>query len=185
MSNFLESEFCMHLRRDSIAPVGDPEGEIALEALHSGRYGSCDARPTTMRAYELGPGQGIFIPPRSAHFVENGPGPCTALSVVFLHRLTKGEVSVHAWNARLRRMGLTRSHPASRCGATGSSETRSRSLTPCGNAYPSGPTATDLVPPTPGYAVGFTPVPNDRGVLDPKKTARISQRGSDVAGREG
>ena len=69
-------------KRVWIASVGDPEGEIALEALHSGRYGACGARPQTMHAYELEPGQGVFIPPRAAHYVENGPGPCTALSVV-------------------------------------------------------------------------------------------------------
>ncbi len=93
-------------KRVWIAPVGDPEGEIALEALHSGRYGSCGSKPSGMELYELGPGDGIFIPPRAAHYVENGPGPCTALSVVFLHRMTKDEVPVYAWNARLRRLGL-------------------------------------------------------------------------------
>ncbi len=98
-------------KRVWVAAVGDPEGEIALEALHSGRYGSCGSKPAAMRAYDLGPGQGIFIPPRSAHYVENGPGPCTALSVVFLHRMTKREVPVYAWNARLRRLGLTPTSP--------------------------------------------------------------------------
>ena len=93
-------------KRVWIAPVGEPEGEIALEALHSGRYGSCGSKPSGMEMYELGPGEGIFIPPRAAHYVENGPGPCTALSVVFLHRMTKDEVPVYAWNARLRRLGL-------------------------------------------------------------------------------
>ncbi len=98
-------------KRVWIAPVGDPEGEIALEALHSGRYGSCGSKPSGMELYELGPGDGIFIPPRAAHYVENGPGPCTALSVVFLHRMTKDEVPVYAWNARLRRLGLTPKAP--------------------------------------------------------------------------
>ncbi len=98
-------------KRVWIAPVGDPEGEIALEALHSGRYGSCGSRPAGMQLHELGPGDGIFIPPRAAHYVENGPGPCTALSVVFLHRMTQDEVPVYAWNARLRRLGLTPTAP--------------------------------------------------------------------------
>ncbi|MEZ5230194.1 MAG: hypothetical protein R2710_27080 [Acidimicrobiales bacterium] len=98
-------------KRVWLAPVGDPEGEIALEALHSGRYGTCNAKPSDMRPYDLGPGDGIFIPPRSAHYVENGPGPCTALSVVFLHRQTRDEVPVYAWNARLRRLGLSPTVP--------------------------------------------------------------------------
>ncbi len=98
-------------KRVWIAPVGDPEGEIALEALHSGRYGSCGSKPAGMELYELGPGEGIFIPPRAAHYVENGPGPCTALSVVFQHRMTQDEVPVYAWNARLRRLGLTPTAP--------------------------------------------------------------------------
>lgn len=98
-------------KRVWIAPVGDPEGEIALESLHSGRYGTCGSKPSGMELYELGPGEGVFIPPRAAHYVENGPGPCTALSVVFLHRMTKDEVPVYAWNARLRRLGLTPKAP--------------------------------------------------------------------------
>jgi len=98
-------------KRVWIAPVGDREGEIALEALHSGRYGSCGSKPAGMELYELGPGEGIFIPPRAAHYVENGPGPCTALSVVFQHRMTQAEVPVYAWNARLRRVGLTPTPP--------------------------------------------------------------------------
>lgn len=109
-----ECNFLLVLRgtkRVWLAPVGDPDAEIALEALHSGRYGTCAARPADMTPYDLGPGDGIFIPPRAAHFVENGEGGCEALSIVFLHRRTRDEVGVYAWNARLRRVGLTPNPP--------------------------------------------------------------------------
>lgn len=109
-----ECNFLLVLRgtkRVWLAPVGDPEAELALEALHSGRYGTCGSRPDDLTPYDLGPGDGVFIPPRAAHFVENGEGGCEALSVVFLHRRTRDEVGVYAWNARLRRLGLTPSPP--------------------------------------------------------------------------
>ncbi len=98
-------------KRVWLAPVGSPAGEVALEALHSGHYGTCATLPDAMVPYDLEPGQGVFIPPRAAHYVENGPGRCTALSIVFLHRGTRDEVPVYAWNARLRRLGLEPTPP--------------------------------------------------------------------------
>lgn len=98
-------------KRVWLAEVGDPAGERALEALHSGRYGACDARPASLRSFDLVPGQGVFIPPRAAHYVENGPGACIAMSAVFQTRRVQAERPVYAWNARLRRLGLTPTPP--------------------------------------------------------------------------
>jgi ribosomal protein L16 Arg81 hydroxylase len=93
-------------KRVYIADVPDEQGELALEAMHSGLYGTCGEIPSPMTAFDLAPGEGVFLPPRAAHYVENGPDPCTALSVVFFHRNSQRQVPVYAINRRLRRVGL-------------------------------------------------------------------------------
>lgn len=97
-----------------ISDVGDPAAERALEALHTGKYGMCADLPATLSPHELGPGDGIFIPPRAAHYVENHVGRCIALSTVFLHRTTAREVPVYAANSRIRRLGLSPIPPGTR-----------------------------------------------------------------------
>ena len=79
-------------KRVYIADVPDEQGELALEAMHSGLYGTCGEIPSPMTAFDLAPGEGVFLPPRAAHYVENGPDPCTALSVVFFHRNSQRQV---------------------------------------------------------------------------------------------
>ena len=109
-----ECNFLLVLRGSKrlwLADVGDPQGELALEALHSGRYGTCADRPKSMTAYDLEAGEGVFIPPRAAHFVEHPTSDCMALSVVFVHDAVRRQVPVYAWNARLRSLGLTPTPP--------------------------------------------------------------------------
>ena len=89
-----------------IADVPSPEGERALEAMHSGGHGSCDSVPTKGKVFEIGPGEGVFIPPRGAHYVENGAEPCAALSVVFATSALEAQARVYRVNAALRRRGV-------------------------------------------------------------------------------
>ena len=93
-------------KRVFIAEVPSEEGELALESMHSGGYGSCASVPTAGSFYEIGPGEGVFIPPRGAHYVENGPGPCAALSVVFGTDELDDQAKIYRANALLRRLGL-------------------------------------------------------------------------------
>lgn len=98
-------------KRVFIADVPSEEGERALEAMHSGGYGSCDAVPASGTMFEIGPGEGVFIPPRGAHYVENGPGPCAALSVVFGTASLQAEARVYRVNAALRRLRMNPTSP--------------------------------------------------------------------------
>ncbi|MGI9616561.1 MAG: hypothetical protein ACR2QO_26830 [Acidimicrobiales bacterium] len=98
-------------KRVFIADVPSVEGERALEALHSGGYGACDAVPDSGTVFEIGPGEGVFIPPRAAHYVENGVEPCAALSVVFATESLRREARIYRVNALLRRLGLKPSPP--------------------------------------------------------------------------
>lgn len=98
-------------KRVFIADVPSAEGERALEALHSGGYGACDGVPSSGSVFEIGPGEGVFIPPRGAHYVENGDEPCAALSVVFATEGLHNEARIYRANALLRRLGLKPSPP--------------------------------------------------------------------------
>jgi hypothetical protein len=100
-------------KRVFIADVPSPQGERALEAMHSGGYGACAEVPSSGTLFEIGPGEGVFIPPRGAHYVENGPGPCAALSVVFATKELRAEAKVYRTNAFLRRFGLNPRSPGS------------------------------------------------------------------------
>lgn len=97
-----------------IADVPSREGELALEALHSGRYGSCASVPASGREFDIGPGQGVFIPPQAAHYVINGDEPCAALSIVFATTALERQSEVYAANAVIRRLGMNPSPPGAR-----------------------------------------------------------------------
>jgi hypothetical protein len=98
-------------KRVFIADVPSEEGERALESMHSGGYGTCDSIPTSGTMFEIGSGEGVFIPPRAAHYVENGPGPCAALSVVFSTAELEAEAKMYRTNALLRRVGFDPKSP--------------------------------------------------------------------------
>ncbi len=101
-------------KRVHISQTVDDSVHQALERMHSGGYGTTDSLPADMECFELGPGDGVYIPPLAVHFVENGDELCTAFSVVFRHRRTALEVPVYAINARLRRLGFSPNAPGSR-----------------------------------------------------------------------
>ncbi len=104
-----EYNFLLVLRgrkRVFLSGVPSIEAERALERMYSGGYGTCDRVPAEGVVFDVGPGEGIFIPPRSAHYVVNADEPCAALSVVFGTEALEQESAVYWANARLRRIGL-------------------------------------------------------------------------------
>ncbi len=93
-------------KRVFLSEVPTDEAERALEVMHDGGYGTCDRVPERGQEFEVGPGEGIFIPPRSAHYVVNDDEPCAALSVVWGTEELERESAVYWANAQLRRIGL-------------------------------------------------------------------------------
>lgn len=94
-----------------VADVPSPEAEAALERLHSGGYGACGAVPEKGTMYTVSGGEGVFIPPRAAHYVVNGEEPCAALSVVLVNRDVVRQTGQYWLNAKLRRIGLNPAAP--------------------------------------------------------------------------
>ncbi len=101
-------------KRVYISKTVDEAVHRALERMHSGGYGTAESLPSDMQCFELSAGEGVYIPPLGVHYVENGPGLCTAFSVVFRHRSTALEVPVYAMNARLRGLGFAPRPPGGR-----------------------------------------------------------------------
>jgi hypothetical protein len=91
-----------------LSEVPSVEAERALEKMYSGGYGTCARVPDRGVLFDVAAGEGIFIPPRSAHYVVNEDEHCAALSVVFSSRSLERESAVYRANAVLRRIGL---HP--------------------------------------------------------------------------
>jgi len=94
-------------KRVWLSDIGDPEAEIAVEAMYSGLYGSCRERPASLQYFDIHAGEGIFIAPRAAHMIENHPGRCVALSIVVTPTYLEHEADVYRFNDRLRKRGVS------------------------------------------------------------------------------
>jgi hypothetical protein len=80
----------------------------ALEFGCRSRKRMADVVPPTTAVFHLEPGDGLYIPPYTFHWVTGGPEPSAALSCSFSTAPTERAQVVHACNAQLRRLGL---HP--------------------------------------------------------------------------
>jgi hypothetical protein len=65
-----------------------------------------DVMPPVTARFELGPGDGLYIPPYTLHWVTGGDETSAALSCSFSTAPTLRAEVVHACNAQLRRLGL-------------------------------------------------------------------------------
>jgi hypothetical protein len=90
-----------------IGAFGDEDAQArALEVgCRSGKRMADVVPPVTAR-FHLGPGDGLYIPPYTFHWVTGGPETSAALSCSFSTGPTLQAEVVHAWNSRLRRVGL-------------------------------------------------------------------------------
>lgn len=94
-------------KRVTIGTFADPDREQAvMEGMHSGRYGRTGFAPHEPQTFTLGPGAGVYIPPRAVHLVENEDDLCISLSLVFHTVGLERAARVYALNAKLRRAGL-------------------------------------------------------------------------------
>ncbi len=58
-------------------------------------------------AFEMTPGQALFVPVMAPHFVRNGPAPSVSLSITWRSEWSFAEADARAFNAVLRKLGLT------------------------------------------------------------------------------
>ncbi len=59
------------------------------------------------QTFAMIPGDGVYVPVKAPHWVENGPVPSISFSITWRSRTSDGEARLHRVNHRLRRLGLT------------------------------------------------------------------------------
>ena len=81
----------------------DP-GELAEIERNVGRHLNLEVVPDAFQVFELGPGDGVYLPPYTIHSVECGPEASTALSASFSTVASERAELVHLANRQLRRL---------------------------------------------------------------------------------
>ena len=127
-----EHNFLLQIRGTKQMNVGsfpDPLTEqLALEQALGGGHRNVGWEPTDPRAFELSPGDGVYVQPHAPHWVQNGPTVSVSLSITFATPASEQARRVHSINARLRRLGLKPRPPGVRPRADRSKAAGSRAL---------------------------------------------------------
>ena len=113
-----EHNFLLQVRGTKQMNVGrfpDPKTEqLALEQALGGGHRNVDWEPADPVAFDLEPGDGVYVPPHAPHWVQNGPQVSVSLSITFATPASQETRQVHSMNARLRRLGLSPTPPGRR-----------------------------------------------------------------------
>ena len=88
--------------------------QLVLEDAVGGGHRNVDWEPQDPIAFDLGPGEGVYVHPHAPHWVQNGREVSVSLSVTFATPASETTRRVHAINARLRRLGLSPTPPGRR-----------------------------------------------------------------------
>ena len=88
--------------------------QLALEQALGGGHRNVDWEPAEPVAFELEPGDGVYVHPHAPHWVRNGEQVSVSLSITFATPASRQTRQLHAVNARLRRLGLSPAPPGRR-----------------------------------------------------------------------
>lgn len=112
-----EHNFLLQVRGRKQMNIGrfdDPDVEARhLEKMFAGQR-NMDRLPSEPTAYELGPGDGVYVPANAPHWVVNGPEVSVSLSITFRTPVTERGAVVHSVNRRLRKLGISPRPPGER-----------------------------------------------------------------------
>jgi len=93
--------------------LADDEGIVAgteHERFHSGGHRNLPWRDDLAahgRAFDLAPGDGIYVPVKAPHWVKNGPEVSISFSITWRSEWSYMEADARGMNAMLRRAGMT------------------------------------------------------------------------------
>lgn len=108
----IEHSFCMQLAGNRTLGFGkfasDEEREQHVEDYWNGSFGRFATLPETIAEYEIGPGDGCYIPPYTPHWITNYDKTSLSMTVTFFNDDNEGESMVQAFNTKVRKVGL---HP--------------------------------------------------------------------------
>jgi hypothetical protein len=98
-------------KRLMVGTFQDPAAAQHEIERHYGASRNLDVMPTNVTTFELGPGDGVYIPPYAFHWVIGGPDVSVALSCGFRSPQSERAELVYRCNVKLRRVGLSPSPP--------------------------------------------------------------------------
>lgn len=104
-----EHNFLLQIRGSKTMHVGPFDDRqtraVALERYYSGHHRNIADVPAGLRAIELLPGQGVYVPPDQPHWVRNGDEVSISLSVTWRTPTTERRSRLWAANHALRERG--------------------------------------------------------------------------------
>lgn len=110
-----EHNFLCHVRGPKEVVIGGYEdartAQLKAERKYRGGQRNLDCLPHEPVTYALQPGQGVYIPPLTPHFVRTGDELCSSMAVTFRTTRSMRNEDVHAVNGVLRRLGIEPSPP--------------------------------------------------------------------------
>jgi hypothetical protein len=106
-----EHNFLLQIRSTKVMNAGrfpDADTEQAeLERYYHGGHRNIAWEPADSQAFELEPGDGVYMPPHAPHWVTSGPTVSVSLSVTFRTPVTERAARVNVANAHLRKLKLS------------------------------------------------------------------------------
>jgi hypothetical protein len=87
------------------ADVATRDAEI--RRYWNGSYGKLTSMPIPTHDLEIGPGDGVYIPPFRPHWLHSGPASSLSLTITFFTKDNEIETRVQAYNERMRTFGLS------------------------------------------------------------------------------
>jgi hypothetical protein len=114
-----EHNILLQIRGSKTMTVFPPDDEEVVastshEAFHMGGHRNLPWRDEVApkgRAFTLDPGNAIYVPVMSPHFVRNGPGPSVSFSVTWRSGWSFAEAQARGMNSLLRKAGLEPAAP--------------------------------------------------------------------------
>ena len=105
-----EHNFLLQVRGTKQMNIGRFAGreaeQLQVEKMFAG-HRNMDQLPDEPTAYELSPGDGVYVPPNAPHWVVNGPAVSVSLSITFRTPVTERGAIVHTVNRRLRKLKIS------------------------------------------------------------------------------
>ena len=105
-----EHNFLLQVRGSKQMNIGRfrevEDEQLQVEKMFAGDR-NMDRLPDDPTAYELQPGDGVYVPPNAPHWVVNGPAVSVSLSITFRTPVTERGAIVHSVNRRLRQLKVS------------------------------------------------------------------------------
>lgn len=103
-----EHNLLLQIRGTKDMNVGQfPDVHTEQLVLEGGGHRNIDWEPDRPLTFELGPGDGVYVPVHAPHWVKNGETVSVSLSITFRTPVTERAARVHRFNARMRRMKMS------------------------------------------------------------------------------